>query len=107
MRKNSPCILVATFLLASVVLAADKPPSYTPLDGFVPNEQTAIRIATAIWIPIYGAENIAREKPYKATLRADGVWLVRGSLPKGWIGGVAEAEISKVDGRVLRVFHGK
>ncbi|MFH1061494.1 MAG: NTF2 fold immunity protein [Candidatus Omnitrophota bacterium] len=28
-------------------------------------------------------------------------------LPEGWIGGVAEAEIAKDDGRIIRISHGK
>ena len=46
------------------------------------------------------------EKSYRATL-ADGIWTVEGSLPKGRKGSVALARISKKDGRILRVIHGK
>ncbi len=74
--------------------------------SYVPDQATAIQIAVAVWNPIYGKEKIQKEKPYKAKLR-DGVWYVSGSLPKGWIGGVAEAEITKDDGRITRISHGK
>ncbi len=79
-----------------------------PDDGFVPTREVAIKIAVTIWEPIYGAEKIAGEKPYRATL-ADGVWTVEGSLPEGRRrkGGVALAMILKKDGRILRVIHGK
>jgi len=81
--------------------------SYIPPNGFVPDAATATRIAEAVWIPIYGAEPIAKEKPFKATLKGD-VWTVTGKdLPPGTVGGVAEAEISKRDGRILRVIHGQ
>jgi len=81
-------------------------PSYLPPNGFVPDAATAARIAEAVWIPIYGAQ-IVREKPFKATLKGD-VWTVTGrDLPPGTVGGVAEAEISKRDGRILRVIHGR
>ncbi len=79
---------------------------YVPDDGFVPSKEVAIKIAVAVWEPIYGAEKIAKEKPYRATL-ADGVWTVEGSLSKGSNGGVALARIAKKDGRILRVTHGK
>ena len=75
-------------------------------EGYVPNASTAIEIAVAIWEPIYGEEKIAGEKPYQASLVRD-VWIIQGSLSKGWLGGVAIAEISKSDGRVLRVSQGK
>src|SRR5262245_43595141 len=83
------------------------PASYVPPNGFVPDPATAARIAEAVWIPIYGAERIAKEKPFKVTLKAD-VWTVTGrDLPAGTAGGGAEAEISERDGRILRVIHGQ
>jgi NTF2 fold immunity protein len=80
--------------------------SYVPPRGFVPDSTTAVRIAGAVWISIYGEETIADERPFIAKLR-NGVWTVHGSLPRGNIGGVAEAEISKRSGRIIRVSHGK
>jgi hypothetical protein len=79
---------------------------YRPAAGFVPDEKTAIAIAVAAWIPIYGKKTIDGEKPYKAVLK-DGVWTVTGSLPKGWKGGVAEAKIAQGDGRILKIIHGE
>ena len=78
--------------------------SYKPKSGYVPDEQTAIAIAVAIWIPIYGKEQIENEKPFRATLK-DGVWTVTGTLPEGYDGGTALAEIAQDDGRILRVIH--
>jgi hypothetical protein len=82
--------------------------SYVPPDGFVPDAATAIRIAEAVWIPVYGADMIGKERPFNATLAGE-VWTVTGSLPNGpgQIGGVALAEISKQDARIIRVSHGK
>ena|ERR1700674_507888 len=79
--------------------------SYVPKEGFVPNEQTAIRIAEAVLSPIYGEDQIAKERPFAATLKA-GVWTVEGHLSSG-NGGVALAAIARTDGRILRVTHGK
>lgn len=81
-------------------------PYFFPKEGFVPDEETAIRIAEAVWIPIYGEEQINSEKPFKAVL-VDDTWIVTGSLPEGYVGGVAEARISKTDGRILGVIHGE
>lgn len=77
-----------------------------PPQGLVPDAETAIAIAVAVWTPIYGKEKIASEKPYRATL-ADEKWTATGSLPKGRLGGVAIAVISKADGQILRVSHGR
>jgi hypothetical protein len=78
--------------------------SFQPKRGFVPDEQTAIAIAVAVWNPIYGKEHIEGEKPFHATLK-DGVWTVTGSLPEGYNGGTALAVIAQDDGRILRVIH--
>ncbi len=81
--------------------------NYVPPNGYVPDAKTAMQIAVAVWSPIYGTKKIQGEKPFKAKL-VNGVWIVEGSLPpKYTVGGVAVAEISKRDGRILRVSHGR
>src|SRR5579862_4871288 len=47
---------------------------------YVPDEQTAIRIAESVLIQRYGRDQIESEKPLTATLR-DTVWTVTGTLP--------------------------
>jgi hypothetical protein len=100
-----PVLLIAV-LAASFALAQDAPHKVVPERGYVPDADTAISVAVAVWLPIYGRKAIAAEKPYHASLM-DGVWTVKGSLPKTMAGGVAVAEISMKDGTVLRVSHGK
>jgi hypothetical protein len=97
--------IVALSLLIGIVTGATKH-KVIRKEGYVPNAETAIKIAVAVWIPIYGQEQIDGEKPYKARLENE-VWVVEGSLPKGWIGGVALAEIQKGDGKIVRISHGK
>jgi len=46
---------------------------FIPKDGFVPDAKTAVAIAEAVLIPIYGKEQINSEKPLKANLK-DGIW---------------------------------
>ncbi|MBI3259274.1 MAG: hypothetical protein HYZ54_07370 [Ignavibacteriae bacterium] len=86
------------------------PRSYKPKKGFVPDKETAIKIAEAIWFPIYG-DRINHQRPFKAILNKKGNWEVRGTLPcegqEGCRGGTAYAEIRKKDCRIIRVFHGK
>ena len=109
MRRLRSIVLVAVFsgAIAAGGAASESSVSYIPPKGFVPDAATASRIAEAVWIPIYGEKHIAAEKPFKATLRGN-VWTVTGrDLPADSAGGVAEAEISKRDGRILRVIHGK
>lgn len=80
--------------------------SWEPAAGYVPDVEAAIAVAIAVWEPIYGKDHIANEAPYTATL-IDGIWIVSGSLPENTIGGVATAEISRDEGRILRVGHGR
>jgi hypothetical protein len=71
--------------------------------NLVPTPEVAIRIAKAVWLPIYGAEYVERYEPLTAVLQ-DGQWHVFGSLPKGIRGGGSpEATISKEDGRITNV----
>ena len=90
--------------VSKVVESAKASNPLQPKNRYVPDEQTAIAIAVAVWIPIYGRQQIENEKPYKAKLN-NGVWTVTGSLPEGFDGGTAVAEISQEDGRVLKIIH--
>src|SRR6266576_1146039 len=106
-RLRSIMLLVVIGIASTGGLAiSQSTPSYVPPNGFVPDAATAARIAEAVWIPIYGAEQIAKEKPFNATLKGD-VWTVTGALSPDTVGGVAEANVSKRDGRILRVIHGQ
>lgn len=113
--KRSRCKVLAAIILALVSLLAlaqeqeMKPtpqPRYVPKYGYVPNEATAVSIAEAVLIPIYGREKIESEKPFHAKL-ASGTWIVEGSLSQGMEGGVATVRLLKSDGRILSVIHGK
>jgi hypothetical protein len=81
-------------------------PGYKPRVGMVPDKDTAVRIAIAVLIPIYGADAIRSQQPFVATLSGD-TWTVVGTLPKNRVGGVAEIRIAKADGRILYAMHGK
>jgi NTF2 fold immunity protein of polymorphic toxin system component len=76
-----------------------------PEAGYVPDAETAMRIAEAVWLPIYGAA-VLEKRPWSARLEND-VWVVEGSLPRVMPGGVPIARISKRTGEILRVSHGK
>lgn len=79
---------------------------FKPTNGVIPNRATALAVAIAILDPIYGTMVIERQKPFFATLRDD-TWVVRGTLRNGTVGGVAEIHISKINGRVTKIAHGK
>ncbi|BBA33261.1 uncharacterized protein sS8_1301 [Methylocaldum marinum] len=104
---NKRALIIAIVLLLFAPVAYSQPPhNFKPAQGYVPDAGTAIKIAIAVWEPIYGQEQISQQKPYKAAL-VNGIWIVEGSLQTNTLGGVAVAEIAKDDGRILRVSHGQ
>ena len=79
---------------------------FIPDNGCVPDNETAIRIAEAVWLPIYG-DKIYDRKPFRAELISDSIWAVAGSIPSNMLGGVPYIEIQKRDGRILGIGHGE
>jgi hypothetical protein len=100
-----------TLLIASLVLGQGNKPE----QGYVPNSETAVQIAEAVLVPVYGRQKIESEKPFNAELK-DGVWTVSGTLhcsdgnggtTTHCVGGVAVVTISKADARILSMIHYK
>jgi len=106
MKKSIFSVIALTLNVVALFANDEEKHNYKPSAGYVPNAATAIKIAVAVWEPIYGVEQIARERPYRVLLKKD-VWIVEGSLPEDLNGGIAVAEISKDSGKILRVSHGK
>jgi hypothetical protein len=96
----------AAFILSASQAVAQE--GYDPPHGFVPDAATAIAIARAVLIPIYGAKQIGAEEPLIAQRRGDS-WVVDGSVtcPKEGRcdGGAAHVKLSSADGRILFVTH--
>lgn len=118
MKSISTILLALSIIGISEFIYADY--FHHPKEGYVPDAKTAIKVAVAIWEPIYGAQQINEQAPYSANLQ-DGVWTVKGSLPgpKEYIdedgnkmgsvtaGGVAVIKIDKQTGCIIMVSHGK
>ena len=98
---STACLLI----VCSFSFAESSKHTYTPSQGYVPNETTAIKIAEAVWLPIYG-KSIYSKIPFIAKLNGT-VWVVEGSLPLHMRGGVPVIEIVRKTGEILRVSHGK
>jgi NTF2 fold immunity protein len=94
---------VTVLLLGVLAVAADKPK--LPPSGVVPDEPTAVKIAEAVFQPVFGIEEVAKWQPYRAQLDRNGVWTVYGTLPRGSRGGTPMLKIRKRDGTVLEVWH--
>jgi hypothetical protein len=74
---------------------------------FISKAKNAISIAKIYLIEKYGLSHVIEDEPYKVILIDDKFWLIEGSLPEGYLGGVPEILISKYDGRVIYCEHGK
>lgn len=70
------------------------------------DEQKVLEIAEKEWLRIYGKE-IYDSKPFVAQLKNDSIWVVKGTLPKGYDGGVPYAEINAKTCKTIKVIHGK
>ncbi|HSP07311.1 MAG TPA: YbbC/YhhH family protein [Acidobacteriota bacterium] len=109
MRKRFllPMVLVSVFAFGYSQAQSDS--SVQPKSGFVPNAETAVKIAEAVLVPVYGEKKILAERPFNAKLGGD-VWTVIGSLHCGaphCVGGTAEVKISKSSGQILQMVHYK
>jgi hypothetical protein len=102
--KQKIALFSLAIATATAIVGAQMRPNVRPSNGYVPNAETAAAIGVAVLTPIYGQANVAKDRPYTATL-AGGIWTVRGTLPQGVTGGTAVLEIAKEDGRILRIFH--
>jgi len=108
LKTSSVTTAITMIVLALTLSAASAQEGYSPPNGFVPDADTAIKIARAVLSPIYGEQKIKGEEPLIARLTGD-TWLVVGTLrcAPSCVGGTAEIQISKRDGRVLHVIHGR
>ena len=118
MKIRATLILVAGVLAMSCVRHGSTPltdrsnravqntSSTNPLKpklGYVPDEATAIAIAKAVWLPVFGKEGVERQHPIRAKLQ-DGVWVVQGHNPVPYPDSTLVADIAQDDGRILDVF---
>ncbi len=73
--------------------------------NYVPDKETAIKIAELLWLPVYGKE-IYNSTPFIAELKDNRIWVVRGTVKKG-LGGFPYIEIQRSDCKVLKLTHTK
>lgn len=101
---SATLVLVAVMTLFVVRFFTRIEPINTDFEknGLIYNEDCAIKIAEAIWLPIYGSI-IYSSKPFKATLQ-DSVWIVEGTV-NAQFGGAPFIKINRRDGRILEVTH--
>ena len=107
--KNSKNICIRYLILIAIILNFgcnhETSVSNGPkIDGLVPDQETAIKIAEAVWLARFG-EMVLDEKPYVAKLDGS-IWKVQGTLHHAH-GGNAFIELQSSDGKILGVWHTK
>lgn len=68
--------------------------------------EDVVSIAEDALFPIFGKDKIRKEMPYEI-LKIKNKWYIRGSLPRGWEGGVFELIINAETSQVESYIHGK
>ena len=99
--------LVRMFAVSLVLISASHGgtgKSPLPEKGIIPDEVTAVKVAEAVFQPIFGADETTQYLPYHAQLK-DGIWTVYGTLKPGSRGGTPQMNIQKKDGKVVEVWH--
>jgi NTF2 fold immunity protein of polymorphic toxin system component len=111
-----PLSILALLLLPTLATAQQATQANVPTGGFVPDSVTAVRVAVAVWTPMYGERSVMARQPFVAKLN-DSVWTVSAKLsgPRGPIlvldgkpfvelhGAPLVAKIARRDARVLEV----
>ncbi len=109
--KSKIAIVLASLCFSgslAIAIAIDRTNRHNviPKNGYVPNSETAIAIAEAVLFPVYGRENIIKQKPYEVLL-FDDYWVVEGTLKPNYIGGTFLVHISMPSGAILLMTHSK
>jgi hypothetical protein len=111
-----PLSAIAFLVIAPLISQAAAPSSKTnghwPVGGYVPDAVTAVKIAEAVLIPVFGDQQVLSDRPFTAKLEGD-VWTVSGTLhcADGNVvvckGGTATVKLSKKDAHILFMIHSK
>ncbi|UFH33590.1 YbbC/YhhH family protein [Chryseobacterium sp. C-71] len=68
--------------------------------------KTAVEISESILFPIYGKENIIKQRPYDVHF-IHGYYIIKGTFPEPQIGGTFIIIINSKDGKVIKLTHGE
>jgi hypothetical protein len=97
----------ASIALCAICLSLIAGPALAQRSESVPDSDAAIKIARAALTARFGKANTRMEEPLVARLKDGDTWLVQGTMPPGLLGGVADIEIARKDGRILKFSHGQ
>ena len=102
-----------SLVLACAVIVALTPPNcypqkkptrpLLPTEGVLPDEATVVKVAEAVFAPVFGNDAVSKYRPYHAVLK-HGIWTVYGTLQTNARGGTPMMTVQKSDGRVTEIW---
>ena len=75
-------------------------------DTILKEKKNAIHFAESIVFEKYGKHEIKRQRPYEI-YNIDNYWIIKGTLPKGEIGGTFLIIMDAINCKVVKLRHGK
>lgn len=103
-------VFVLFWIISGAVASQNPATSYRPPEGYVPSPTTAAIIAEAVLVPIYGAKEIKKQKPFRV-MRKEKIWIVEGSTPADrgvrYVGGRFTIHIVRSTGEIIHLSHSK
>jgi hypothetical protein len=110
------CLIILILLAGSVFqfwsshskyLLTDEYNDYLSFYDAVPDEETALLIAEAVLVSVYG-EEVLSKKPFNITYNNfRKAWIIVGTLPEGEEGDVPKIAIRKSDGMIMKIWYGE
>jgi hypothetical protein len=97
--------LVVIAVLFDILISCKSKPFFHYSDNCERNKVLEIAKDTAI--KIYGERTIRNEIPLNAELKNDSIWIITGTLKKGYAGGIVYIEILKANNKITKITHYK
>jgi NTF2 fold immunity protein len=103
--KYKILLFALAFVFLQCGLGQKELPDTSKASELIVDSLAAEKIAVTAWFNVYG-NKILQDTPY-VFQQLDSKWVVSGTLGPGLKGGVPYIEISKKDGKVIRISHTK
>jgi hypothetical protein len=102
-------IILITFcsILVSFAFAQGNQNAKTSPFAVIQDSVTAIKVAEAILLPMYGEKNFKQYLPLRAYLKEERIWVVESSNKYEFLGSTPNIELQRSDCKVLKIAKGK
>jgi len=107
--KNDRILLGKSYAQQELKIALKVNQQHNVIDNktvIIKDSLTAINVAEPILFSIFGKDRITNQRPYEIYF-IDNYWVISGTLPIGYSGGVFLIIIDSRNSKILRITHGK